>query len=181
VFGKTPIDADTDMEVKKRVDMLKSGMSYQQVVDAENARDAKLQAEAAKRAPNDPAAQAKIMQQLLHAELVQYLWDHLPPAEHYQFLLGLIAKEPPGGLTPLQIGTEAVKRMTMLNGGMSYVQVLAALDAERQAIQAQLVAQAAALVAQQKNQDSSSSQPTTTTTTQAGASATATAQIFICK
>lgn len=195
-YGKTPIDADTDMEVRKRVDMLKSGMSYQQVLDAQAQQDAKLRTKAAAQT-SDPAAQAKILQQLKHNQLVQYLWDHLPPGQHYQFLLELIAEEPPGGLTPLQLETEAVKRMTMLNGGMSYVQVLAALDAERQAIQAQLMAQAAALLAQQQNQTSSSSQ--TTSTDQGGGNATttqgqptgsavivstntnATPRIFICK
>ncbi|MDD5334122.1 MAG: hypothetical protein PHS32_10275 [Rhodoferax sp.] len=148
-LGKTQIDADTDMEIEKRLNMLKSGMSYQQVVDAETKLDADLKTQAALRAPNDPAAALQIYQQLKHQQLVQYLWEHLAPDQHYQMLLQAIAKEPPGNLTPLQIETEAVKRMAMMNAGMNYQDVMVAAEAQRKLLIAQqMKALAVAMLAQ---------------------------------
>ncbi len=158
-LGKTRIDADWDMEINKRIEMLKSGMSYQQVADAEAKLDADLKTQAALRAPNDPAAATQIYQQLKHQQLVQYLWEHLSPDQHYQMLLEAIAKEPPANLTPLQIETEAVKRMAMMNAGMNYQDVMVAAEAQRKLLIAQqMKALAVAMLAQNQGKHTATAQ-----------------------
>ena len=187
-LGKTKIDPDMDLEIQKRVDMLKSGMSYQQVVDTEKALDAALMAQAATAAPNDQAAQAQIYQQLNHEQLVQDLWQLTQGADRYAMILAVVQAEykdakPP--LTPLQMETEAIKRMTLLNSGLNYPQVMAVAEADRQAM---LAAAAAAAVAatQQQNQSSSSAQTSSSTTVASGTGGGATgtaptgSRIYIC-
>jgi hypothetical protein len=155
VFGKSP---DGQRLITVREDMLKSGMSYQEVLDAEATQDASLKAQAAARAPNDPAAQQQIFMELKHEQLVQYLWDHDPPEQHYKLLLDVITQEAHGTLTQLQIETEAVRRMAMMNGGMSYLQVMAAVEAERQELLDRMLALAAAMMAKRNGRDISSTQ-----------------------
>ena len=182
------INTATDLEVKKRVGMLQSGMTYQQVLDAEAQENATLQAQAAKQAPNDSAAQAQILKQLQHEQLIQDVLQLTPPADRYELMLEVVKDEmrtanPP--LTALQLETEAVKRMSLMNSGLGYEQVLAVVEADHQAM---LAATAAAAVAatQQQNQSSSSTQTSSSTTVASGTGggATGTAptgpRIYIC-
>ena len=183
------VNTATDLEVKKRVDMLRSGMTYQQILDAEAQENATLQAQAAKQAPNDPAAQAQILKQLQHDQLIQDVLQLTPPADRYELMLEVVKDEMRGAnppLTALQLEIEAVKRMSLMNSGMNYVQVLAVVEADRQAM---LAAAAAAAVAatQQQNQSSSSAAQTSSPTNVAsgtGGGATGTAptgtRIYIC-
>ncbi|MHB1016075.1 MAG: hypothetical protein ACYC2W_12465, partial [Desulfurivibrionaceae bacterium] len=130
----------------------------------------------------------QIYQQLNHEQLVQDLWQLTQGADRYAMILAVVQAEykdakPP--LTPLQMETEAIKRMTLLNSGLNYPQVMAVAEADRQAM---LAAAAAAAVAatQQQNQSSSSAQTSSSTTVASGTGGGATgtaptgSRIYIC-